>query len=192
MFKRLREALGGSPKAEEPVSESRSPRVFLNGAYRLHHSDDVARFTAIAGKAFPAFSTRITCFGADWAGSQFATDEDRIVGGERQILLLEPGTGKVLQIPCGLDTFHDGLLVKEPDATAGYSFFQEWLAAGGSAPGYEECVGYRKPLFLGGVDRVSNLQLGDFEVYWSICGQLLSQVRNLPPGTRIGGVSITE
>lgn len=192
MFKRLREAFGGGSKGDEPLSANRSPRVFLDGAYRLHHSDDVARFTALAAEAFPEFATRITCFGADWAGNQFATDEDRVVGGERQILLLEPGIGEVLQIPCGLDTFHDGLLLEERDATAAYSFFQKWLAAGGTAPGYEECVGYKKPLYLGGVDEVTNLELGDFEVYWSICGQLLSQVRNLPPGTRIGGVSLTD
>ena len=192
MFKRLREALGGGAKAKEPASANRSPRVFLDGAYRLHHSDDVARITAFASEAFPTFANRITCFAADWAGNQFATDEDRIVRGERQILLLEPGIGEVLQIRCGLDTFHEGLLVEEPDATAAYSFFQKWLAAGGTAPGYEQCVGYKKLLFLGGVDEVSNLELSDFEVYWSVCGQLLSQVRNLPPGTRIGRVSITD
>ena len=192
MFKRLRNALASGDRRTEELEASRSPKIFLNGAYRLHHSDDVARFTSLAAEAFPEFAARITCFGADWAGSQFATDEGRIVGGERQILLLEPGTGEALELPCGLDTFHDGLLVEEPDATAAYGFYQEWLATGGTAPGYDQCVGYRKPLFLGGLDEVSNLELGDFEVYWSVCGQLLSQVRNLPTGTRIGGVSITD
>lgn len=97
-----------------------------------------------------------------------------------------------MQIAAGLDTFHDGILLEEPDATVAYGFFQKWLDAGGGAPGYEECVGYRTPLFLGGVDEVSNLEVSDFEVYWSICGQLLSQVRSLPPGARIGSVSITD
>ena len=168
------------------------PKVFLDGAYRLHHSDDVARFTALAAEAFPDLTNRITCFGADWAGNQFATDEARLVNGERQILLLEPGIGEVLQIPCGLDTFHDGLLLEERDATAAYSFFQEWLAMGGVAPRYEQCVGYKKPLYLGGLDQVSNLEVTDFEVYWAICGQLLAQVRGLPIGTKIGRVSIGD
>ena len=192
MFQKVHDAFGGGSKVEEPFPANRSPRVFLGGAYRLHHSDDVARFTELAAEAFPEFATRITCLGADWAGNQFATDEDRVVRAERQILLLEPGIGEVLQIPCGLDTFHDGILVEEPDATAGYGFFQKWLAAGGAAPRYDECVGYKKPLFLGGADEVSNLELGDFEVYWSVCGQVLSQVRSLPLGTRIGGVSVTD
>src|SRR4051812_45228190 len=108
MFRRLREALRGDVKAHEPPAASRSPRVFFDGAYRLHDTDDVGRFTALAAEAFPEFASRITCFAADWAGSQFATDEARVVGGERQILLLEPGTGKVLQIPAGLDSFHEG------------------------------------------------------------------------------------
>lgn len=169
-----------------------SPRSFLDGAYRLHRSEDVEKYTELAAEAFPDFAKRITCFGADWAGRQFATDEARIIGGERQILLLEPGTGEVLQIPVGLNTFHTGELVEQPDAVAGLSFFNEWLAVGGIKPAYGQCVGYKKPLFLGGQDNVSNLELVDFEVYWAIAGQILDQVRGLPIGTKIGTFSFGD
>ncbi len=54
-----------------------------------------------------------------------------------------------------------------------------------------ECVGYRKPLFLGGQDVIDNLEISDMEVYWSLCGQLLGRVRNLPNGARVGHLGIS-
>ncbi len=182
-----------SRRSGEPDQEvAASPRVFLEGAYSLHRTQDIERYTALAVTAFPDFAKRITCFGSSWLGCQFATDEARVVGGERQILLLEPGTGEALEIPAGLDTFHTGELIEQPDAVAAYSFFKEWLSGGGEAPHYNQCIGYRTPLFLGGEDQVTNLERTDFAVYWGISAQLLEKVRGLPIGTRINNVSITD
>ena len=166
--------------------------TYLNGAYRLHKLDDVARFTALAAEAFPEFADRIECFGADWLGRQFAVDRGRVVGGTPQVLMLEPGTGEVLEIPVNRAVFHDEELLNEPDAAAAHSFFEQWLASGGPRPQYEQCIGYKRPLYLGGADDVTNLELQDLDVYWTICAQLLAQVRGMPLGARIGGVSISD
>jgi len=162
------------PDADAAPQEDGS---YVQGAYRLHRPADVARFTALATAAFPAFAGRIRCFGADWLGRQFATDEGRILAGEPQVLLLEPGTGEALEIPLDRATFHERELIEEPDAAVAYAFFEQWLAAGGSRPNYDQCVGYRQPLFLGGADEVSNLELSDLDVYWTVSAQLLAQIR---------------
>ncbi|MBB4638618.1 T6SS immunity protein Tdi1 domain-containing protein [Longimicrobium terrae] len=167
-------------------------QTFLGGAYRQHASADRDRYTALAVEAFPDFGGRIDCFGIDWLGNQFATDLARVVGGRPQILLLEPGTGEVLELPATMDTFHDGLLVQEPDAVAAHEFFKRWLAAGGAVPAYGECVGYRKPLYLGGADDIANLEIIDLEVYWSISAQLLAKLRGLPAGTSVGRVTLDD
>jgi len=166
--------------------------TYLDGAYRLHRNEDVARFTQLAADAFPELATRIECFGADWLGRQFATDRGRIVAGRPQVLMLEPGTGEALEIPVDREAFHEEELLEEPDAVAAYSFFRQWLAGGGERPAYAQCVGYKRPLYLGGSDDVTNLELNDFDVYWTIAGQLLTQVRGLPVGTRIGSVSVDD
>lgn len=192
MLNYLKKRLGGKVPTADVADAGRSPKTLLDGAYRLHDSSDVARFTAFATEAFPDFTKRITCFGADWLGNQFATDEARIVDGDRQILLLEIGTGELLEIPVGLGTFHDGLLVQEPDAAVALGFFRDWLSVGGAAPRYDQCVGYKVPLYLGGADNVSNLELSDFEVYWGVSAQLLAKSRALPNGTAIGDVTIGD
>lgn len=182
---------GGGRKIEQ-AEIGTAPKVFLNGAYRLHRSEDIERFTALAAEAFPEFSKRITCFGADWLGNQFATDEGRTLRGDRLILLLEPGTGEVLEIPAGLSSFHDRELLEQADAVSAYGFFKAWLAAGGDVPRYSQCVGYKVPLYLGGADDLSNIAMTDFEVYWGLSAQLLQKVRSLPPGAKIGNVTMRD
>lgn len=154
--------------------------VYLDGAYRRHRPEDVARFTELAIEVFPEFEGRIECFGADWLGRQFATDRLRIADGVPQVIMLEPGTGEALEIPVDQQAFHDEELAQEPDAAAAYSFFTQWTAGGGTKPAYDQCVGYKKPLYLGGSDDIDNLELVDFDVYWSISAQLLAKVRGLP------------
>lgn len=166
--------------------------VYLDGAYWRHRLEDMVHRTELAVAAFPEFADRIECFGADWLGRQFATDRGRMVGGRPQVLMLEPGTGEALEVPVDLRAFHDEELVQEPDAAVALSFFEQWLEAGGPRPDYDQCVGYKKPLYLGGVDDVTNLELHNFDVYWTISAQLLERVRGLPAGTRIGNISIED
>ncbi|MDQ0249220.1 hypothetical protein J2W22_001267 [Sphingomonas kyeonggiensis] len=167
---------GKRPKPDTGAG-SREGDSYLQGAYRLHRPEDVAHFTALATEAFPEFAERISCFGADWLGRQFATDEGRIIAGKPLVLLLEPGTGEALEIPLDRVSFHEQELVEEPDAAVAYSFFEQWLATGGIRPGYDQCIAYRQPLFLGGADEVSNLELSDLDVYWTISAQLLAEAR---------------
>lgn len=164
--------------------------IYLDGAYRLHRPEDIARFTRLAEKAFPDFAGRIECFGADWLGRQFATDTRRQVNGITQVLMLEPGTGEALEIPADQAGFHKAVLVDQAEAAVAYSFFSGWLDSGGSRPNYSQCVGYRLPLYLGGADDVTNLELTDLDVYWTISAQILSKVRGLPIGTPIGNINI--
>ncbi|WP_301115180.1 hypothetical protein [Microbacterium sp.] len=108
------------------------------------------------------------------------------------ILMFEPGTGEVLNIPVALSVFFHEEIVDYPDAALAESFFAEWKASGGRAPAFTESVGYHTPLFLGGVDDVSNLALTDTAVYWDVVGQIRVRVRGLPAGARIGTVTIND
>ncbi|MDO9473319.1 MAG: DUF1851 domain-containing protein [Caulobacter sp.] len=166
--------------------------VYLDGAYRLHQPADTERFTELARTAFPAFSDRIECFGADWLGRQFARDRGRLQNGEPLILMLEPGTGEALEIPANFAAFHERELIDEPDAVAAASFFEEWISAGGARPKYDQCIAYKLPLFIGGSDEVSNLHLSDLDVYWTVAAQLLAKTRGLPEGTIINRVALDD
>jgi hypothetical protein len=161
------------------------------GLYRIHDASSGPVAASAISEAFPDFARRAVPFAFDWLGRQFALDRERMVGDDPQVLLLEPGTGQVLEIPSGLVDFHDKELVDFRDAALAATFFAGWCAREPtSVPlAREQCVGYRVPLFLGGADTVDNLEVIDWEVYWSISGQLLLGTASLAPGTTIRQVS---
>lgn len=159
--------------------------AFFDGAYRLHRSGDVGRFTDLARTAFPDFADRIECFGADWLGRQFARDHGRHQDGQPLVLMLEPGTGEVLEIPADYTSFHENELLEQAEAVAALSFYERWRSAGGARPRYDQCIGYKVPLFLGGLDDLPNLEVSDLDVYWTLASQLLAQIRETPSGTVI-------
>lgn len=158
---------------------------FEDGLYRIMRPADLPRWQARVDLGFPEYGDRAICFAFDWAGRVFALDTERLEDGRAGVVLLEPGTGEVLRIPSNLETFHDNELVEFGEAALGISFYEQWRATGGAAPDYDQCVGYRKPLFLGGVDEVENLEVSDLDVYWHLMGQMIEQTRGLPPGTRV-------
>lgn len=106
--------------------------------------------------------------------------------------MLEPGTGQALEIPVDIVSFHETELRSYPDAVVAFPFFKSWLGSGGKSPAYDQCVGYKIPLYLGGNDEVTNLEISDFDVYWTLSAQLLTNARDLPAGTKVGRISISD
>jgi hypothetical protein len=106
--------------------------------------------------------------------------------------MFEPGTAQALQISRNLLTFHEDELVDYSEAALAVRFHNEWLEAGVPSPKVSQCVGYKKPLFLGGRDSVENLGISDLTVYWELCGQLIQMTRGLASGTRIGKVTMRD
>lgn len=183
-------SLEGSPLST--IEHALGGCSFQGGLYRVFTAEQMTSFTELGAVAFPEFAGRIQCFGMDWMGRLFATDSARGLREDPEVLMLEPGTGEVLEIPVALSKFHDEELVDFADAALAVDFYQAWLAKGGRAPAMDECVGYRTPLFLGGVDGITNLEIGDVDVYWTIAAQLLAKTRGLPIGTPITNLNITH
>lgn len=150
---------------------------FNQGLYRMLPKQTVASWNGIAEQAFPAFTHRLSCFAVDWLGRIFALDSGRTEAGYPGVLLLEPGTGEALEIPCDIESFHDSELVIYREEALAESFFQQWLEQGGNPPRITQCAGYKVPLFLGGSDTPDNLAITDLDVYWHLSAQLIIKIR---------------
>ncbi len=164
----------------------------IEGAYRLHRPEDVARFTRCISDVFPKLDGRFESFGTDWMGRQFALDHSRTEIGQPEVALLDPATAEIFEIPCGYTDFHKVEMVQFPNETIEYDKYKEWLSYGGEQPSYGECVCHKVPLFLGGKDDFDNLEITDLEVCWGMTGQIATQARDLPVGTKINRVNISE
>jgi hypothetical protein len=145
--------------------------TFGGGLYRLH-TDDSAQVARGWIDDYYGEAGRYEPFGFDWLGREFALDTQRLSGGRRQVMMLELGTGERLEIPANLEGFHEQELVDYADAALAASFFETWITSGGAAPAFDQCVGYKVPLFLGGADEIGNLEVTDRDVYWTVLAQL--------------------
>lgn len=150
---------------------------YQNGLYRTVVPSTIDTWNGRITEAFPEFDGRITCFAYDWLGRAFGLDRSRLENKKPGVVMFEPGTGEALEIPCNLETFHTHELLEFGEAALAISFHDEWLATDGAVPKYDQCIGYRKPLFLNGSDQIENLELSDLDVYWYVFGQVAQQLR---------------
>lgn len=152
---------------------------FGGNLYRIVTASKIDSWNARIEAAYPEFTGHITCFAYDWLGRAFALNQMRLEDGKPGVTMFEPGTGEALEIPCNLQTFHSDELLEFGEAALAISFYEDWLGAGGASPSLDQCVGYKKPLFLGGVDDLENLELSDLDVYWHLTAQIIREIRGL-------------
>jgi hypothetical protein len=62
----------------------------------------------------------------------------------------------------------------------------------GMTLGAKECYGMGIPAFLSGKLEPDNIEPIDVYVYYSVTGQLLNQVKDLPPGTKIDKIKVSS
>lgn len=147
-------------------------KTFNEGIYRVIRKNQMRDAISSVESVFPEYVGRLKPFGYDWLGRYFAIDLACLDKGVPQVLMLEPGAGEAMRIPVGIVEFHEVELVQYAQDALSVSFFEEWVSVSSRSPLFDECVGYKTPLFLGGDDSVSNLEIVNLDVYLEICGQL--------------------
>lgn len=147
---------------------------FNGGLYRIIHPQEMEQWNDRVNASFPTFHGLFSCFGYTWDGDAFALYDREEMNGKPSVLLFEISSGRALGIPDNLETFHNTTLVNDPDPPLNVEFYEYWKESGGKPPKYDECVGFRIPLFLGGSDDYENMEISDIDVYWSITGQIMN------------------
>lgn len=143
---------------------------FLNGMYRMFKTDDIDKWNNIVEQSFPRYKGLFDVFGYDWLGRIFAVKKS-----QGTVLMFEPGTGEVFDIPVSIEDFHNIEIVEYHEDSLASKFFNEWYEKQEHyVLKYNECAGYKIPLFLNGDDIVDNLEVSDMEVYWEIMMPLIN------------------
>ncbi|MDD5936291.1 MAG: DUF1851 domain-containing protein [Clostridiales bacterium] len=140
---------------------------FGEGIYRVFRQEEIEKWKTIISEGYPDFTNKFDPFAYDWLGRCFAMDlRNNSLG---NILMFEIGTADVLNIPCNIVEFHNEEIPMYHESCLATSFFAEWKEVTKQVLEHNKCAGYKIPLFLGGSDEISNLELSDMEVYWFIC-----------------------
>lgn len=86
--------------------------------------------------------------------------------------MCDAGSHEILEIPLGIKEFLNNEIPEYPNELFALDFYKEYISQGGTSPSYNQCIGYKIPLFLGGSDDLSNIEQIDFDVFWTIMAQL--------------------
>lgn len=183
-----------SSKLSESTIEDKVLKDFLikygghqidNGLFNIHTLTSSYFWTEASTDYFSAYKNSIYCFGYDWAGRQFGISANK----ENCILMLDPATGDAYEL---FETFEDFLnvdLVTYRSATLNEKKFIKLKKKFKRGLVFNECIGFIKPLFLGGIDVSSNCEIVDMAVYWDLNYQLFSKIKDIPDGTNISEIN---
>ena len=152
----------------EDFGKRYSTKSFGGGLFNVMDYDKRSYWNELIGEFFPSYKDNIAVIGYDWLGRVFATLKDQDC-----IKLFEIGTGEVLNIGCTMENLLEEEIPVYADDALAYKFYKEWKKNNSEDIPYGKCVGYKVPLFLGGKDDLSNLELSDLDVYWNVVGPML-------------------
>lgn len=164
---------------------------FNSGVYRVH-SESSSRAATVAIKPYlqEPWNDAIA-FAFDWLGRNFAVSPRLWSTQSPVIYVVGMGEARVFEIPVSIVDFYDVELVDYAEDVLASGWFAEWREArNGIDLKFDQCVGYRRPIFLGGTDDDENLEIVDTDVYWSLVSQICGQVKGLPEGTSIASLRI--
>jgi hypothetical protein len=173
------------PKQLFELLDSQGGKSFANGLYRVHGFSSSIRWSLIIGQYFSKYESKLFPFGFDWMGRQFCMSTVR----SGVLFMLDPATGEDFELEQDIDRLHDDDFVDDTDDMLAIELFKKVMKYHNLKEiGYNECLGYKVPLFLGGKDSIENYELSDIEVYWGIVSQLFKKVQDLPDGTNIKSI----
>lgn len=130
-------------------------------------------------------------FASDWTGRLYLFSGSRpLPNGEPSIALLDPATAEAEPLDLTLGEFLGNALARSWCDLLGADRLDAWRATGGLAPAANQCVSPKVPLFLGGSTEVGDLEVSPLVVAVSLAGQMWQQVKDLPAGAPISGITI--
>jgi len=165
-------------------------RSFNQGLIRFHDASTGPEFTELVRDAFPEIAdpdAGVVAF--DWRGRQLVSLRNGNpdgTWGEVLIHIADLGTGTIYEAATPREfgaALQDGAIEEALEAEA----FAAWRAANGfaAALGFDECIEYEVPLFLGGDDTLENMSVTDTSVLWGLIGQVRVQSLDLPEGSPV-------
>lgn len=152
-------------------------KIFNDGLYRVYTGAQIEKMTAIICEQFDSVKGQAFAFAADWMGRQFVIDFTEIVDGQPTVECFDSATPESFATDQAIIQFHNDSMVNMTDATVDEERFLEWMEQTKTPLAHDQCVGYNRPIFMGGDADFSNMDVTDIEVHITICGQLWREIQ---------------
>jgi hypothetical protein len=147
---------------------------FNNGLIKIHTLGSSFYWTEIVLTYFKEYSNKCYCFAFDWMGRQFAIGNKN---GIDIVFMFDCCTGEVFEMEQSINGFFDEDLVDYIEDTLDTNRFESFLNMNNLKKiDFKKCISYKTPLFLGGIDNLTNLEICDLEVNWEINHQIFLKI----------------
>ena len=147
--------------------------AFGKGLFSVFDRGDIRYWERIIKKAFPEYEEKFDLFGHDWLGRCFAVETSR--EGIEKIVIFDPGVLEMYDVPLSFMDFVNKAIPMSTNDCLALDSFVKWYQNGGCELEYQQCVGYKKPLFMGGEEGLDNLEVTKMEAYWRMPVQAVKQ-----------------
>ncbi len=154
--------------------------TFDEGMFRIHNKGSFYYWSKLSFEYFKKYKGKAYVFGFDWMGRQFALNDS---ASESVILMLDPATAEVFELEASIEEFFNIDLVEGKEDLLEEKKFLTVRKHMSESLQFDHCIGFIKPLFLGGKDEITGMTDSDMEVYWELSYQIYCKTKKLPPGT---------
>lgn len=153
---------------------------FGGGLFTVFAKADIRLWEEKVADVFPDYKGNFLLFGHDWMGRCYAIDR---FSEEEKILIFDPGTLEVYDIPLKFIDFVNKAIPMNPNECLAIEGFMKWHSTSECEISDIECVSYKVPPFLGGAEALDNLETTKLIDYWKIISRTAKTLRGeeVPP-----------
>ena len=109
-----------------------------------------------------------------------------------KVQMLDLGAGTLKTVAASRDQFYEQIGEEEIAESCLLISLTDKCVADGMVPRKKECYSFKIIPALGGQFEVDNVEVTDISVHYSISGQLHEQIKDLPAGTKVGKIQVSD
>jgi hypothetical protein len=151
--------------------------ILNNGLLKIHTFEYVDKWTALLSEYFREEINPfdMICFASNWQGCMYCIDKK-----DSTITYFDPATCEFFSADSSLQFFFDEILVSgEYDIIFEDYFYEAFEYLNLKNLEYENSLGHKIYLHLGGEDDVSNLEIVDTDVLWDLQIQVAASISEI-------------
>jgi len=147
-------------------------KQFGNGLFNIFTRKDAVIMKSYVAHEFYRIRRRFEfeLFAYDWMGRCYGILEEGEDKG--RVLAFDPDEEEIFDLECDLEYFLNYVLRENEDILLWPEEYEQWLDFSHQRVEYGKCAGYKKLLFTGGKDEITNREYSDLRVYWYVIAEV--------------------
>ncbi|MDR2924360.1 MAG: hypothetical protein LBU76_00100 [Azoarcus sp.] len=151
--------------------------IYNNGLLKIHTFDYVKKWTSLLAEYFKeeVKPFNMCCFASNWQGNMCCIDKNN-----KRISYFDPATCEIFSADISIEQFFNKTLTDgEYDIIFEEYFNEAYKYMKIKTLNYENSVGHKQYLHLGGEDDVSNFEITNTEVLWELQMQVCEKINKI-------------